>query len=213
MLLQNLSVGPLQCNCSILACEKSQEAIIIDPGAEADRILQILRAKGWKPKFLLHTHAHFDHIGATDELYQHLGGEVCLHREDLFLYENVATQTSLFGMPGFSVPAIQSFLEDKDTLRFGEYRVEILHTPGHSPGSISFYIPTEKEDWLFTGDTLFQGSIGRTDLWGGDYGQIIRSIKNRLLAFDDKTVVYTGHGPETTIGEEKLHNPFLNGVY
>ncbi len=233
MFLEKIVVGPFQCNCSILACEKTREAIIIDPGDEADRILEIIRRDGLKPKYLLHTHAHLDHVGATEEVASQAHGEVCLHREDQFLYDNMAMQTALFNLPSFSVPPVKNYLEDKDVLKFGEHKIEVLHTPGHTPGSVTFYIPpvgaglvsalpanhlkldgqTQDLPLLFTGDTLFMGSIGRTDLWGGDFGQILHSIKNKLLPFNDETQVYPGHGPETTIGAERQHNPFLTGKF
>lgn len=210
MLLKKFPLGPLQCNCSILACERTKEAIVVDPGADAERILTVLRERGWKPKYLVHTHAHFDHVGATDAVHAQLGGEVCLHREDLFLYDNVAMQTALFRMPAFSVPPVEHWLEDKEKLSFGDYKMEVLHTPGHTPGSLSFYVPTAEGSHVFTGDTLFQGSIGRTDLWGGDFNQLMKSIRGKLLDLSDAALVHPGHGPETTIGEEKEGNPFLN---
>jgi len=209
MLVEKLSVGPFQCNCSILACEKTKEAIIVDPGAEAERISAILQKRGWKPKFLVHTHAHLDHVGATEALHHETRADVCLHREDLFLYENVAMQAALFRMPSFSVPTVTHWIEDRDVLRFGEYRLEAFHTPGHTPGSVSFYLESESGPQVFTGDTLFLGSIGRTDLWGGDFSQILKSIREKLLGLDAATVVHPGHGPETSIGAEKRHNPFL----
>lgn len=210
LLLKKFPLGPLQCNCSILACERTKEAIVVDPGAEAEKILAVLREEGWKPKFLVHTHAHFDHIGATEAVHAKVGGEVCLHRDDLFLYDNVAMQTALFRIPAFGVPPVEHWLEDKDRLAFGDYKMEVLHTPGHTPGSLSFYVPTKEGSHVFTGDTLFQGSIGRTDLWGGDFGQLMKSIRGKLLDLDDGAVVHAGHGPETTIGQEKAENPFLN---
>lgn len=210
MLLKKFPLGPLQCNCSILACEKTKEAVVVDPGAEAERILAAIQAEGWKPKFIVHTHAHFDHLGATEEVHSRLGGEVCLHREDLFLYDNVAMQTALFRMPGFTVPPVEHWLEDKESLRFGDYRLEVLHTPGHTPGSVSFYVPTPEGSHVFTGDTLFQGGIGRTDLWGGDFELLMRSIRSKLLDLSEDAIVHPGHGSETTIGEEKAENPFLS---
>ena len=213
MFLEKLAVGPFQCNCSILACEQTREAIVIDPGAESEKILRILQEKGWRPKYLIHTHAHLDHVGGTKDLQDQTRAEVCLHREDLFLYDNVAAQAALFGLPTFSVPPVQLWLEDRDVLKFGQYRIEVFHTPGHTPGSLSFYLPDETGAQVFTGDTLFLGSIGRTDLWGGDYGQILHSIKDKLLPLPDDAVVHPGHGPQTTIGAEKSHNPFLNQLF
>ncbi len=212
MLIEQLAVGPFQCNCSILACEKTKEAIVVDPGAESGRISAILQQRGWTPKFLVHTHAHLDHVGATEALHRASRAEVCLHREDLFLYENVAMQAALFRLPSFSVPAVTQWIEDRDVLRFGDYRLEAFHTPGHTPGSVSFYLESEAGPQVFTGDTLFMGSVGRTDLWGGDFPQLLKSIREKLLGLDAATVVHAGHGPETSIGAERAHNPFLRSI-
>jgi len=210
MLIEKMAVGPFQCNCTILGCEKTKEALVIDPGDEPDRIIQQVQKMGLKPKYLLHTHAHLDHVGGTLGVQEKLGGESCLHKEDLVLFENVPMQAALFNLPAPPTGKIDQFLEEGDSLQFGEHKIEILHTPGHTPGSVSFYLPLEGGDQLFTGDTLFLGSIGRTDLWGGDYNQIIKSIKDKLLPLDDKTVVHPGHGPNSTIGQEKKTNPFIN---
>jgi len=212
MFLEKLSVGPFQCNCSILACEKTQEAIIIDPGEDSERILSIVAKNGLKPKYLLHTHAHLDHVGATEEVCQRTKAEVCLHPGDQFLYDNVAMQAALFNLPSFTVPPVNHELSDRDTFKFGEYKMEVLHTPGHTPGSCSFLLDAEGGPQLFTGDTLFLGSIGRTDLWGGDYEQILQSIKAKLLPLADNTVVHAGHGPNSNIGRERKGNPFLVGL-
>jgi hydroxyacylglutathione hydrolase len=211
MLLEKFPLGPLQCNCSILACERTREAVIVDPGAEAGRILEVLRAQAWKPRYIVHTHAHFDHVGATQGVHAALGGEVCLHRQDQFLYDNVAMQTALFRLPSFGVPPVEHWLEDKESLSFGDYKLEVLHTPGHTPGSLSFYVAGGNGSHVFTGDTLFRGGIGRTDLWGGDFGQLMQSIHKRLMDLSDEAVVHPGHGLETTIGEEREENPFLKG--
>lgn len=209
MLIEKMALGPFQCNCSILACETTKEAIVVDPGAEAERILESLREKGWKPKYLVHTHAHLDHVGGTEGLHRSTHAEVCLHRDDTFLYDNVAMQAALFRLPSFTVPPVTHYIEDRDVLNFGKYKMEVLHTPGHTPGSVSFYVSSEAGPQVFTGDTLFMGSIGRTDLWGGDMPTILRSIQDKLLGMEDEALVHPGHGPETTIGEERRHNPFL----
>lgn len=208
MYQETLVVGPLQCNCTILACEETKEAIVIDPGDEAERILASIQAKGFKAKYLLHTHAHFDHIGATKTLKEKLKTEICLHKADDQIYTMLPLQGQMFGMK-FDAPApVDKFLEDEEELTFGKHRFKVIHTPGHSPGGICFALEG-KESLLFSGDTLFQGSIGRTDLWGGDYNLLIGSIKKRLLTLDDSTHVYPGHGPATHIHKEKKGNPFL----
>jgi glyoxylase-like metal-dependent hydrolase (beta-lactamase superfamily II) len=212
MIHEQVVVGPFQCNCSLLACETTREAIVVDPGGEGELILEILKQKGWVVKYLVHTHAHLDHVGATEPVHAATRGKICLHRDDLFLYENVAMQAALFGLPAFTVPDVEYFIEDKDILKFGKYRAEILHTPGHTPGSVTYLVDTEQGVELFTGDTLFMGSIGRTDLWGGDSQQILRSIQDKLLPLDDGTRVHPGHGPHSTIGAERRRNPFLQGL-
>jgi glyoxylase-like metal-dependent hydrolase (beta-lactamase superfamily II) len=206
MIVESFPVGPFQCNCMILACEETRTAVVFDPGEEADEILGRLARHQLKAVFLLHTHAHLDHIGATDIVRTKTGAVTGLHEEDLFLCENLHVQASLFGLPPPPVPPIDRFLKHADSFSFGREKVEVIHTPGHTPGSVSFYVPAFG---LLTGDTLFAGSIGRTDLWGGSYPTLINSIQKRLLSFPDETAVYPGHGPRTTIGRERQSNPFL----
>lgn len=206
MIFELFPVGPFQCNCIILGCEETKAAVVIDPGEDASCILQHLAKWELKTLYLLHTHAHIDHIGATDAVRTQTGAETALHEEDMFLCQNLALQASLFDLSCPPVPIIDLFLRHGDIFSFGRHRVEVLHTPGHTPGSVSFHIPTLG---LLTGDTLFKGSIGRTDLWRGSYPALIDSIKTKLLSFPDETVVYPGHGPPTTIGAEKEENPFV----
>ena len=206
MIVESFPVGPFQCNCMILGCEETKAAIVIDPGEESDRIVDRLEKLRLKTIYLLHTHAHLDHIGATDSVQKKTGAKTGLHEDDMPLCENLHIQAERFGLPTPPVPAIDLFLKGGDSLSFGERKAEVLHTPGHTPGSLSFYIPTFG---LITGDTLFAGSVGRTDLWGGSHPTLIRSIQKELLSFPDETMVYPGHGPKTTIGKERRGNPFL----
>lgn len=206
--IASFPVGMLQCNCSIIACSETKEALIVDPGGDAPRILDYLKEHDLKARYLLHTHAHFDHIGATREVKAATGAQILLHPGDRFLYDNVQMQGQMFGMKLEPTVPVDQNLEDEMTLNFGNHKSITLHTPGHTPGSACFYL-SDGGSFLFAGDTLFEGSIGRTDLWGGSYPDIIRSIKERLLTLDDSTTVYTGHGPQTTIWQEKKHNPFL----
>ncbi len=206
MIFESFQVGALQCNCMILACEESRVSVVIDPGDHADTILGRLTHHRLKLAYLLHTHAHFDHIGATDTVHKCAGGVTALHEDDMFLCENLKLQTEFFGSDPLPTPTIERFLKHADTLSFGKYQLSVLHTPGHTPGSLSFYIPGIG---LVTGDTLFSGSIGRTDLWGGSHPTLIRSIHKELLTFPDDTHIYPGHGPRTTIGREKQFNPYL----
>jgi glyoxylase-like metal-dependent hydrolase (beta-lactamase superfamily II) len=208
MIRKTLPVGPLQCNCVLLACEKTREAVLIDPGDEAERILALVRSAGVSVKYLLHTHAHFDHVGATRALHTALKAPPCLHPQDQQLYDNLPLQGRYFGMTFEAAPPIEKFLADEEILTFGEHRLQIVHTPGHSPGSICFHLQGADEE-LFSGDTLFAGSVGRADLWGGDADTLIRSIENRLLVLSDELPVQPGHGPTTTIGRERRENPFL----
>lgn len=209
MILERFVVGPFQCNCNVLACEKTQEAIVLDPGDEPEKIVAYLKRQNLKVKYLLHTHAHLDHVGGTCGVQEHSGGEACLHEGDRFLFENLPMQAALFNLPPPPQGKIDQWIADQDMFAFGNYKLQALHTPGHTPGSMSFLLEDEAGDQLFSGDTLFARSIGRTDLWGGDYQQIIRSIRNKLLPLDEKTVIHAGHGPDSTIGEEKMGNPFL----
>lgn len=209
MHFETFPVGAFQCNCSIIADPKTGDAIVIDPGDEAEKIIERITAKGFTVRYLLHTHAHIDHVGATADVKRVLGGEVCLHRDDLFLYDNLAMQASLLRLKTPSHTAIDHYLEDQQELTASALRIRVLFTPGHTPGSLCFLWEQPNRAILFSGDTLFQGSIGRTDLWGGNYDQIIASIDEQLMTLNTEMLVYPGHGPTTTIGAEKRHNPFL----
>ena len=200
-------VGPLQCNCSILICPKTLEAVVIDPGDEPEKIIRNLDS-GVKVKYLLHTHAHFDHIGGTEGVKLLTQGTICLHQADEMIYKNLPMQGRMFGMTFNEAPPVEKFIEDNEELVFGEHKIEVIHTPGHSPGSVCLKLKG-KEEKVFSGDTLFRQSVGRSDLWGGDHSLLIRSIKSRLMVLDEEMRVYPGHGPATRIGEEKRKNPFL----
>jgi glyoxylase-like metal-dependent hydrolase (beta-lactamase superfamily II) len=206
MIFEIFPVGPFQCNCAILGCEETRSAVVIDPGEDADRILARLIHHQLKTVYLLHTHAHIDHIGATDAVRQKTDAESALHEDDLFLCQNLKLQADYFNLPEPSVPVIDRFLKHGEILSFGTGRIHVIHTPGHTPGSVTLHLP---DVGLFTGDTLFNGSIGRTDLWGGSQQTLIDSITTRLFSFPDPTQVYPGHGPRTTIGDEKRDNPFV----
>lgn len=208
MIKETFVVGPLQCNCTLLACEKTKEAVLIDPGDEPERLIREIERTGVTVKYLLHTHAHFDHIGATRGLKQHTSAWVCLHEADKFIYDMLPLQGQMFGMKFEAAPAVDKLLQDEEILEFGTHRIQVIHTPGHSPGGVCFRIEGT-ELLLFSGDTLFQGSIGRTDLWGADFDTLIRSIKKRLLVLEEETLVLPGHGPSSTIAKEKRTNPFL----
>jgi hydroxyacylglutathione hydrolase len=211
--VETFQVYPLGCNCSILSCSDTKEAIVIDPGGDEKTILSKLSEQGLTVKYIIHTHAHFDHCLGTKKVsacFSH--AKVGLHKDDLPLYHNLKMQCSLFGVSydDEEVTPITHFLEHEETLKWGSsHTVEVIHTPGHTPGSVCFLLATEKQQVTFSGDTLFQGSIGRTDLWGGDYNTIIRSIRSNLLTLDDSTLVIPGHGEFSTIYQEKKTNPYL----
>jgi hydroxyacylglutathione hydrolase len=211
MIHEILPVGLLQCNCSIVGDESSGEAVVIDPGDEIERVQEILTRHNLKAKYIVATHAHIDHVGGIEKLQRATGATVLMHRDDLPLYQNMAIQAALLGVRTPGVVKVDDLLKPGDVLRWGSLALEVMHTPGHSPGSVSLHLPGENQR-VFSGDTLFQGSIGRTDLWGGDYKQILQSIRNTLLPFPDQTPVYPGHGQPTTIGEEREFNPFLQGL-
>jgi len=208
MLVTTFPVGPLQCNCSIVACRETGEAAVIDPGGDVDEIIKAVEAEGLKIKYLLHTHAHFDHIAGSRELKEKTGASICLHKEDQWLYDNLLKQGQLFGFRFDEPTPVDTYLSDEEELAIGKIKTRVLHTPGHTPGSLCFSL-AEKDSVLFSGDTLFQRSIGRTDLWGGSFEQIIDSIKDRLFTLDDSTRVVPGHGGDTSIWEEKRENPFF----
>jgi len=211
MIHEILPVGILQCNCSVVGDEASGEAVVIDPGDDIERVQEILTRHRLKAKYIVATHAHIDHVGGIQKLQRATGATVLMHEKDLPLYRNIALQAAWVGVPVPGVVDVDQFLKEGDVVRWGSLALEVLHTPGHSPGSLSLHLPGDNRR-IFSGDTLFQGSIGRTDLWGGDFRQILASIRNTLLSFPDQTPVFPGHGAHTTIGEEREHNPFLRGL-
>jgi glyoxylase-like metal-dependent hydrolase (beta-lactamase superfamily II) len=209
-LAETIPVGPLACNCSIVADEETGLAIVIDAGDESAKILAGLRRAGAEAVFLLHTHAHFDHIAGTRGVKESSGAQIGLHPADLFLYEALVEQGRMFDCAFEDPLPVDLEIEDGQVLEFGTSRVRVLHTPGHTPGSVSFLLEGQ-ESILFSGDTLFRDSIGRTDLWGGSFAAIEKSIRSRLYALPEDLRVIPGHGPETTIGREKRSNPFVAG--
>lgn len=209
VILKTFPVPPLGCNCSILGDPVTKQAIVIDPGGASSQILKIVQSLGLTVVSILHTHAHFDHFLASGEMKQATGATLCLHQDDLELWEMLEAQCRLFGVCYRPVPLPEHWLSDEEKIVVGGLEGVALHTPGHTPGSMSFHFPAEQ--LLLAGDTLFQGGIGRTDLWGGDYEAIERSIRERLYTLQEDTRVITGHGPETHIGVEREMNPFVRG--
>ena len=210
MIHEILPVGPLQCNCSIFGDEQSHEALVIDPGDEIGEIKAILDRHELRVKGIVITHAHIDHIGGAAKLKELTGAPVYMNENDMELRAQLDVQAGWIGIETPSAPEIDVMVRDGDMVVLAQQPFHVLHTPGHTQGSISLHIPSENK--LIVGDTLFRDSIGRTDLPGGNPRQIITSIKEKLLALDDDVVVIPGHGPATTIGREREMNYFLRGL-
>ena len=253
-----IPVGMLQCNCSIIGDPATREALVIDPGDEVNRILDLLGRHKLIVKAIVSTHAHIDHVGGLSKLHQYTGAPVLMHRDDLPLYQAMDMQASFLGVRPPELTEIDQLLKEGDVLRWGAFEAQVIHTPGHTPGSVSLYLPHDagkvtaaptihtvldesgarivlkdllkqavsrgegegnvaqpeekiesSAPQLFSGDTLFSGSIGRTDLWGGSMEQIMDSLRSKLMHLPDATIVYPGHGPVTSIGSERNLNPFL----
>lgn len=214
MIIESFPVGMLQCNCTILGCEKTREAIVVDPGGDVERIQARLEAHGLRVVKIIHTHAHFDHVHGTRQLQGATGAETLLHPGDTYLIDGYREQPRMVGFH-FDTgppPRIDGGLEGGETLSFGEAGTLVLHTPGHTPGSCCFSLETGDGQLLLSGDTLFRGSVGRTDFPGGDSDQLQGSIRDHILGLDQRTRVIPGHGIETTIAYERAHNPFLRGA-
>jgi hydroxyacylglutathione hydrolase len=206
-ILETFPVGPFQCNCTVLADPVSRQAVVIDPGDEPERILRVVESMKVVPVALLHTHAHLDHVTASRAVKEATGAVIRLHPEDRPLYDALPEQASRFGLRVDAPLPPDAPLSDGEIVCVGPYRLRAIHTPGHTPGSTCFVVEGDAP-LLFSGDTLFRRSIGRTDLWGGDTDAILASIRGRLFALPGETPVVCGHGADTTIDEEKRLNPF-----
>jgi hydroxyacylglutathione hydrolase len=222
-----LPVGLLQCNCHIVGDPKTLDALIIDPGDDAERILEVIHRHKLRVSAIVITHTHIDHVGGLRRIQEATGAPVRMHADDLELYRMLDAQAAWIGWKPPEKVEVNEFLSEGDAVRWGRFEAQVLHTPGHSQGSVCLYMPPDMPDAraaaigaksterqpgrLFAGDTLFAGSIGRTDLWGGSFESIIRSLKGKVLELPDDTIVYPGHGAPTTIGNERESNPFLAG--
>jgi len=205
LIIKELAVGPIMANCFIVGCERTKSAVVIDPGDEADKILLSLAESQLTVKYILNTHGHFDHVGGNKQLKEATGADILIHAGDAPMLEQLSVASMAFGMSVENSPPADRTIDEGDQITFGDITLSVLHTPGHSPGGIAFY--TDQE--AFVGDSLFAGSIGRTDFPGGDYNTLISSIKTKLFPLGDDVRVYTGHGPATPNGQEKRMNPFL----
>ena len=207
MIHEILPVGPLRCNCSVIGDDTSHEAIVIDPGDDIEDVLAIVRKHKLQVKQIVITHAHIDHVGGAMKLRAATGAPILLNQNDYELLKMLDVQASWIGMANPGKVEIDQSVGQADTVKAGSLVADVIHTPGHTEGSVCLYFPAEKK--LIAGDTLFAGSIGRTDLPGGSMQKILRSLHEKILALPDETIVVPGHGPLTTIGEERESNPFL----
>lgn len=205
MILQRIPVGPLQVNCFLIGCPQTREAAVIDPGDEGERILGALQRLELTPKMVINTHGHFDHIGANRLVVERTGAALLIHRADLPLLENAARHAAMYGLQVTASAPPTQLLDGGETLELGTLSLRVIPTPGHSPGGISLWV----DGHVFTGDALFAGSIGRTDLPGSNTEQLLTAIREQLLTLPEETIVHPGHGPDTSIGREKLSNPFF----
>ena len=214
MLIEAQAVGPFFKNGFVVGCEKTREGVMIDPGDEVESLLAFAERNTLTIKHILLTHAHVDHVTGVAAAKRALGVQVYLHRDDLFLYDRAVESGAMFGLDVERQPPIDVYYTPGQVIAFGEYEVRPHHTPGHCPGGVCLQIGRHGERGmdLFVGDTLFAGSIGRTDLPGGDFNTLVASIRNVLFAFGDEAIVYPGHGSATTIGQERRTNPFLQAV-
>ena len=214
-------VGEFQCNCRLLACPQTGHGVLVDPGAEGPRLVKELQGLTLtsgiplKIQYLLHTHGHLDHVGAAREVKEGLGAvpQILLHQADEPLYQALQQQGALFGLNYLAPLPVDRYLNHEETLEVGQLKLSVIHTPGHSPGSVCLRVHEDSNlgarETLLTGDTLFQGSVGRTDLWGANGDQMFKNIRERILTLDGDTRVCPGHGPDSRIGVEKRENPFL----
>lgn len=205
MILETINVGPMAVNCYLLAEKEGSKAVIIDPGDQARKVSQVLQNYNLEPAFIINTHGHYDHIGADDKF----GVPVYIHKGDAEFLKNAELNLSAFFASAYNVKSEIRLLEDNEIIRLGAIELKVLHIPGHTPGGIALLMLKPNKNIAFTGDTLFCQGIGRSDLSGGDERLLVKSIREKLLVLPDDTVIYPGHGPSSTIGEEKAGNPFL----
>jgi hydroxyacylglutathione hydrolase len=207
MHIETITVGPFEMNSYVLVSDDGKECIVIDPGAEINKIVHYIETNKLKPVYIFATHAHIDHVGFASDMQKKLQVPFYMGEADLPLLDSLKGQAAMFNIQVAEKPVPDSYFTDGRIIKFAGREIKALHTPGHSPGSFSFYI----DGCIFAGDVLFYGSIGRTDLYKGDYNTLINSIKEKIFTLPDDTIVYPGHGPDTTVGREKKNNPFFQG--
>lgn len=207
MIFESIIVGPLSVNCYVVACGQSREGIVVDPGGDADRIIDLVEEHGLKIHTIINTHGHFDHLGGNGQTVAAFGARLLIHQADAAMLSRSAEIARKYGLQGEKSPEADGYLVDGMNIFFGSCRAKVLHTPGHSQGGCCLYFEEERK--IITGDTLFADSIGRTDLPGGSHEQLLESIRTKLFTLPDDVIVYPGHGPHTTIGHEKRFNPYF----
>ena len=206
MIIKTIPVSPLMTNCYIVACQKTNEAVIIDAGDEPAKILSVVDELGVTVKMLINTHAHVDHTSAVNDIKKNRNVPFLIHQDEIPVLRELARSQQMYGFGDGKVPEVDEYLDESKVIQVGEQSLQVIETPGHSPGGVCFMV----QQHLFAGDTLFSGSVGRTDLPGGSTSTLIESIHTKLMVLDDQVQVYPGHGPMTTIGAERRHNPFIN---
>jgi glyoxylase-like metal-dependent hydrolase (beta-lactamase superfamily II) len=207
MIFETIVVGPLGVNCFILGCEESKEGIVVDPGAEPDKILAAVNRLGVRISCVINTHGHFDHIGGNRKVLEQTGAPLLIHESEVHLLSRAADTAAMYGLVVDNSPRPDRFLEDGMILSFGQHQLRVLHTPGHTPGGCCLHLADE--GMVITGDTLFADGIGRTDFPGGSHKALIEAIRSKLLTLPDGVRVYPGHGPASTIGHERRYNPYI----
>lgn len=205
MFLKTITAGPLGVNCYLIGSEKTKAGAVIDPGDDAPIILNAIKQNHLDINYILLTHGHVDHLAHLMKLKDEINAEFLMHQADAFLLTGLFAQAMMFGLPNPGKPKPDRFIEDGEEIILNDLKIKVLHTPGHSPGSVTYFV----ENKLFVGDLIFAGSIGRTDLPKGDYQTLIKSVENKIFTLPDETVIYPGHGTETTVGQEKATNPFF----
>jgi glyoxylase-like metal-dependent hydrolase (beta-lactamase superfamily II) len=207
MIFETIVVGPLGVNCFVLGCEETKEGIVVDPGADADRVLAAVKRLGLTISHVINTHGHFDHVGGNRRLIEATGAKLLIHEKDVYFLSRAVDVAAAYGLTTENSPAPDGLLQDGMVITFGAHQLKVLHTPGHTPGGCCLYL--ESEGKVITGDTLFAEGVGRTDFPGSSHEALMEGIRNKLLSLPETTQIFPGHGPSSTIGHEKLHNPYL----